>query len=132
VLSTPSMLLLPLDHVQSHWLLVETQFLLMFSSLLHILATLSVPLFTARNHNPPTHSCSVWVGAQKLILPATGLAFHRFSSSFACALFLSLASLSLYSSLQFISFDSITLNTLPCNGFVSTSAHISLVGQHQK
>ncbi len=66
MLSTPSMFLLPLDCVISHWLLVEIQFLFMFPSLLYNLATPSVPPLAALNCAPPTGSVArlnfSWIG----------------------------------------------------------------------
>ena len=66
----------------------------------------------------PTHSYTVWIASCWEVWSIGVLRFFVVDSSW-----------SLYSMAQFVNWALIFLNSVPCNGFVSASAHITPVGQ---
>ena len=65
-----------------------------------------------------THSCNVWIA----------YCWDAWSINVLCY-FVGYSSPSMYSMAQFINWALIFLNSVPCSGFVSTSAHIIPAGQ---
>ena len=66
----------------------------------------------------PTHSCTVWIA----------YFWDAWSINILC-FFVGYSSPSMYSMAQFINWALIFLNSVPCSGFVSTSAYITPAGQ---
>ena len=66
----------------------------------------------------PTHSCTVWIASCWDVWSISVLSF-----------FVEDYSSSIYSMAQFINWELIFLNSVPCSGFVSTSTHITPAGK---